>query len=284
MALIVLPFIFSSGTTIIASQTNSNNTTIINSINGGLDNTNLTGTAGITYSNLSLGGSIVNSDISSSANISNSKINLAAISQAVTFNGNTLIGSAHQGDIIYDNGATLTRLIPGTNGQYLQTQGTSSNPQWATFPTIPRTIIGTYSDTVGAVKVNNTIVTNFIVIDSGTDWAGKNIMIIASVEYRGDTSFTATFPNIINTSATALSGMNFSSGEGNFVILALTLPTNNYTLITTHAVGVSGSFVGIAIGTNGSGNLCLVSYNKDVSNTSNAVVYTLISGTILRNP
>lgn len=74
MSLVILPYIFSSGTTIIASQTNANNTSFLNAINGGLDNTNLTGTAGITYANLSLGGNIVNSDISSSAAIANSKL------------------------------------------------------------------------------------------------------------------------------------------------------------------------------------------------------------------
>lgn len=135
MPLISLPYIFSSGTTIVASQTNSNNTTFLSLLNGGLDNANLTGSAGITYSNLSLSSSIVNSDISSSAAIANSKLNLAAIAQAITFNGNTLIGAAHQGDILYDSGTTLTRLTPGTNGQFLQTQGGSANPQWATSVT-----------------------------------------------------------------------------------------------------------------------------------------------------
>ena len=37
-----------------------------------------------------------------------------------------------QGDILYYNGAAWTRLGAGTSGQYLQTQGISANPQWAT--------------------------------------------------------------------------------------------------------------------------------------------------------
>jgi len=35
-----------------------------------------------------------------------------------------------QGDILFHDGATWTRLAAGTAGQYLQTQGTGANPQW----------------------------------------------------------------------------------------------------------------------------------------------------------
>ncbi|MHC4599889.1 MAG: hypothetical protein ACYS47_12875 [Planctomycetota bacterium] len=37
-----------------------------------------------------------------------------------------------QGDILYHNGAAWTRLAAGAAGQYLQSQGAGSNPQWAT--------------------------------------------------------------------------------------------------------------------------------------------------------
>lgn len=36
-----------------------------------------------------------------------------------------------QGDVIYHNGTSWVRLGAGTSGQYLQTQGTGANPQWA---------------------------------------------------------------------------------------------------------------------------------------------------------
>lgn len=36
-----------------------------------------------------------------------------------------------QGDIIFHNGTDNIRLGPGTNGQFLQTQGAGANPQWA---------------------------------------------------------------------------------------------------------------------------------------------------------
>lgn len=37
-----------------------------------------------------------------------------------------------QGDVLYYNGTALTVLHPGTSGQFLKTNGTSANPEWAT--------------------------------------------------------------------------------------------------------------------------------------------------------
>lgn len=39
--------------------------------------------------------------------------------------------SIAQGDVVYYNGSAWARLPAGTNGQFLQTQGASANPQWA---------------------------------------------------------------------------------------------------------------------------------------------------------
>lgn len=41
------------------------------------------------------------------------------------------VGSAAQGDLLYRGASAWTRLGAGTSGQYLQTQGASANPQWA---------------------------------------------------------------------------------------------------------------------------------------------------------
>lgn len=75
------------------------------------------GAAAINYSKLNLTGSVVDADISSSAAIATSKI---------------AFGTTNQGDLFVDKGSGITRLTPGTNGQYLQTQGAGANPQWAT--------------------------------------------------------------------------------------------------------------------------------------------------------
>jgi len=42
------------------------------------------------------------------------------------------IGSAAQGDVLYRGSSAWARLAAGTSGQFLQTQGTGANPQWAT--------------------------------------------------------------------------------------------------------------------------------------------------------
>lgn len=36
-----------------------------------------------------------------------------------------------QGDVLYYNGTTLTRLAAGNSGQFLKTQGAAANPVWA---------------------------------------------------------------------------------------------------------------------------------------------------------
>ena len=79
--IINLPYVFASGNTIIASQHNSNNSTITNLLNGLIDTTNISPTAGILYSQLNLGGNIVNADISAAAAIVGSKLaSLSSIS------------------------------------------------------------------------------------------------------------------------------------------------------------------------------------------------------------
>lgn len=44
----------------------------------------------------------------------------------------SLPSGAAQGSILYFNGTSWVALPPGTNGQFLKTQGASANPLWAT--------------------------------------------------------------------------------------------------------------------------------------------------------
>jgi len=45
-----------------------------------------------------------------------------------------------QGDVLYGSAAdTLSRLAPGTSGQYLQTAGAAANPTWATVAAVDNT-------------------------------------------------------------------------------------------------------------------------------------------------
>ena len=92
MSLIVIPNIFSAGAVVIASQHNSNFSTIYSDYNGNIDNNNISGSAAIAYTKLSLTGNIVNSDISGSAAIVDTK--LAQITTACKVSGTSITGLA----------------------------------------------------------------------------------------------------------------------------------------------------------------------------------------------
>lgn len=138
MSIIGKPYTFSAGATIIAAEHNSNADTIYNDYNGNINNSNVSGSAAIAYSKLNLALSILNADINASAAIVGSKLdlstpgNIGATSPGTGAFSTLKVGTTNQGDILYDNGTILARLTPGTSGQFLQTQGTSANPQWAT--------------------------------------------------------------------------------------------------------------------------------------------------------
>lgn len=66
MSLISLPFTFTVGAVIIASQHNSNFSTIYNDYNGNIQDVNIASNAAIEYSKLSLNNSILSSDIKTS--------------------------------------------------------------------------------------------------------------------------------------------------------------------------------------------------------------------------
>lgn len=105
MATIVKPYTFSAGGTIIAAEHNSNFDTIISDYNGNITNVN----------------------ISASAAIANTKLNLAVITGTIRISS-----SAAQGDLLYDNGTTVTRLAKDANAtRYLSNTGSSNNPAWA---------------------------------------------------------------------------------------------------------------------------------------------------------
>ena len=63
MALISVPYVFSVGQTIIASQHNSNFSTLYNDYNGNVNDDNIAAGAGIDYTKLALNGTIKNTDL-----------------------------------------------------------------------------------------------------------------------------------------------------------------------------------------------------------------------------
>jgi hypothetical protein len=92
-ALISKSYTFSAGSTVIASEHNSNYDTIYNEFNGSIDNANIKATAGIIYSKLNLSGQLLNADINVNAAIAGSKIYPAFVSSA-SVAGNITLSTA----------------------------------------------------------------------------------------------------------------------------------------------------------------------------------------------
>ena len=123
--------------------------------------------------------------------------------------------SPAQGDILYYNGSAWTDLVHGTNGQYLQTQGASANPQWATVT------VGTGSLT-GVVQVANggtgdtTLAAGSLLLGNGTgavatlaDGATGSVLISGG---SGSNPSYSSSPTISGANITSLNGSNIASG------------------------------------------------------------------------
>lgn len=128
MSIIVKPYTFSAGAVIIAAEHNANFNTIYNDYNGGITNSNISGTAAIVDTKLA--------QIVTFGKVNGTAItgltNLASGAGVIPIANLPFGASSHQGDVYYDNGTVaFTRLTPGTSGQVLKTNGNSANPSWA---------------------------------------------------------------------------------------------------------------------------------------------------------
>lgn len=123
------------------------------------------------------------------------------------------IGSDAQGDILYHNGTAYTRLGAGTSGQYLQTQGTGANPQWATVSagftlgTEQATTSGTAFNFGSIPSGTKMIIIQFVGVSlSGTDDILVRIGDSGGIETSGYVSTSALYesaPAVTMTSSTA---------------------------------------------------------------------------------
>jgi hypothetical protein len=87
------------------------------------------GTAGIADNAITLAKFATQSNLTILANVSGG----AAVPTASTFSAIAdATVSSTQGSIMYRNATTWVALTPGTNGQFLKTQGAAANPIWAT--------------------------------------------------------------------------------------------------------------------------------------------------------
>ncbi len=104
----------------------------------GLTNTEIDNAAGIAYSKLNLTGAILDGDLAGSiANnkLANSGITIAgtATSLGGSITASTILDSigSTRGSVLYRGASGWAILTPGTNGHYLQSQGSGADPQWA---------------------------------------------------------------------------------------------------------------------------------------------------------
>jgi hypothetical protein len=126
MGLISKPYTFTQGTTIIASEHNSNFDTVYNCLNGNLENTNVSAGAAIAYSKLALSNGIVNADINSAAAIADSKLATISTAGKVSAAAITNLGSIGGGTLPVANGGTgAVRIIwPGSARSFPSTRTT----------------------------------------------------------------------------------------------------------------------------------------------------------------
>lgn len=138
------------------------------------------------------------------------------------------VGSAAQGDVLYRGAATWTRLGAGTSGQFLQTQGTGANPQWASVATgqiihvrdekTAGTAGGDFNSGAWRTRTLNTVMTNTI---SGASLSSNQVTLPAGtydIKARGPINGTKqTKSRIYNTSdaADALIGATGYSHSAN---------------------------------------------------------------------
>ncbi len=130
-------FIYKSGETIEPSEVTTNEDQIFNYLTAGVD----------TLANNSVTSAKIVDATIATADIANNAVNGTKIA----------MGSDAQGDVIYYDGTDYVRLGAGTSGQFLKTNGTSSNPEWDAATTIE---VGGFSkdtsDATGTQEINLT--------------------------------------------------------------------------------------------------------------------------------
>lgn len=131
MSIISIPYTFTTGNPIIAGEHNLNFSTIYNNYNGNITTDNISPSAGIIDSQLA--------QIVSTNKVSGAALTLLG---SIPTGGGTLpsknggtggdLSTAAQGAVPYFSATGVeSALAVGTSGQYLKTQGASSNPVWS---------------------------------------------------------------------------------------------------------------------------------------------------------
>jgi len=138
MGNITKPNTFSSGTTALSAEVNSNFDTIYNDYNGGISNANISG----------------------SAAIADTKLAQITTGGKVSFTALTVASQA-AGDIMYFNGTNWVRLAKGTAGQRLTINSGETAPEWegaTAANALAGSVVQVVSTQTGAVATGTTVI------------------------------------------------------------------------------------------------------------------------------
>jgi hypothetical protein len=189
-----------------------------------------------------------------------------------------LVGSAAQGDILYRGASTWTRLAAGTSGNYLKTNGTGANPEWATVSAsgggstnvwipasawIPRTTTGAGIDS--REQSTNKINTDELLFDAGTDEFAQAMIVMPNNWNAG--TVTAKFHWTASTSSGdvvwGLQGRAYANDDALDQAMG-TAQTATDTLTATNDVDISPATSAITLGgTAASGNPVIFQVYRD---------------------
>jgi len=268
---IAAPAVSSAGQGRIYFDSTSNTFKV--SQNGGAY-TNLLGGGSGTVTNVATGSGLTGGPITTTgtislANINNNQLLANTSGSAAAPMGTSLsalmdsaIGST-QGSVIYRGAAGWSALTPGTSGQFLQTQGASANPQWAT-PTGGGTVTSVAASaplaSSGGTTPNISLTGTVAVANGGTGATsfGANRMVMANGTGSALTVDACASGNVLQyngtswacTSTSSLtSGTDFQQGGNSFGAAAnlgtndanvLNLKTNGSTAVTISTTGNVG--------------------------------------------
>jgi hypothetical protein len=189
-----------------------------------------------------------------------------------------LVGSAAQGDILYRGTSTWSRLAAGTSGHYLKTNGTGSDPEWATVSAsgggstnvwipasawIPRTTTGAGIDS--REQSTNKINTDELLFDAGTDEFAQAMIVMPSNWNAG--TVTAKFHWTASTGSGdvvwGLQGRAYANDDALDQAMG-TAQTATDTLTATNDVDISPATSAITLGgTAASGNPVIFQVYRD---------------------
>lgn len=127
------------------------------------------------------------------------------------------ISSSAQGDVIYHNGTTWTRLAAGTSGYFLKTQGAAANPMW---------------DSAGAASGGLVLVEKKTITASAQDYTFSSLdgdthglyLLICSIQHgNAGTSLFDIRPNAATTNLIGTRYYSTGSGVANTTLTTLNI-------------------------------------------------------------